>query len=210
MRPHHKKTVALTCAISAGIFVIHLVLMKNLPYTEFFNRILEVSGIVIVLIVFFGLVGTLVSPVGMAICKFKGKSFPAWVFIGPTLLFATFIFLFTKQLMGSPSLPRGSHQEEFDSKVWSSKTSTKLKNKITDREKMLGSIVEDRLPGKTRIEIQALLGSSERGAKFANLKPDFIYSLGPKSNSFIPLDSEWLLIWLDPQGNYKSYKIAIE
>jgi len=210
MRPYQKKTLALTCAISAGIFVIHLVLMKTLPYTEVFNRILEVSGIVVVLMVFSGLIGAFVSPVGMVIYKFKGKPFPAWVFIGPALLFATFLFLFAKQLIGPPSLPRGSYQEEFDSEIWSSKTSIKLKNRITDREKMLGSIVEDRLPGKTRMEIEALLGASEKETRFLKLKPDFIYSLGPKSNSFIPLDSEWLLIWLDRQENYKSYKIAID
>jgi hypothetical protein len=210
MRSHHKKPLTLTCAISAGIFVIHFVLMKTLPYTEVFNRILEVSGIIVVLVVFSGLIGTFISPVGMAIYKFKGKPFPAWVFIGPTLLFVTFLFLFVKKMMGPPSLPRGSYQEEFDSEIWSSKTSTKLKNNITDREKMLGSIVEERLPGKTRIEIEALLGAGVKETRFVKLKPDFIYSLGPKSNSFIPLDSEWLLIWLDSQGNYKSYKIAID
>jgi hypothetical protein len=210
MLSRRKKILALTCSISSFIFVIHFVLMITLPYTEVFNRILEVSGIIVVLIVFSGLTGTFIAPVGMAIYKFKGKPFSAWVFIGPTILFVTFIFMFVKQLIGPPSLPRGSYQEEFNSEIWSSKTSKNLKNKITDREKMLGSVVEELLPGKTRLEIEAMLGASDKETRFVKLKPDLIYSLGPKSNSFIPLDSEWLLIWLDSLGNYKSYKIAID
>jgi outer membrane protein assembly factor BamE (lipoprotein component of BamABCDE complex) len=78
---------------------------------------------------------------------------------------------------------------------------------ITPRQKMLGDVVDNVLPGKTRAEIEAILGSPEETSCFANTGRDLIYSTGPERDTPFSIDSEWLLIWLDDQGRFERYAV---
>lgn len=108
-------------------------------------------------------------------------------------------------------LPTGSYQMSFSSAVWLSETSSRPAEgeKISARQKMLGSVIENFLPGKSRKEIEASLGASFETTHFGGAKYDLIYPLGWERGIFA-IDSEWLLIWLDEQGMFKSYQITTD
>jgi len=108
----------------------------------------------------------------------------------------------------SGGLPPGSASLKFDRQLWLAQASLKTDQGITDRQKMLNSIVKDVLPGKTRREIEISLGPSLNIAYFKSTGRDLIYYTGPERNRFIRLDSEWLLIWLDDRDVFQEYKVA--
>jgi len=106
------------------------------------------------------------------------------------------------------NLPKESNLRKFDSVSWLSESSTNPdNNSISEREKMLKDLVENVLPGKTKDEIEKILGKSLETTYFASMDKDLIYYMGPERGSFINIDSEWLLIWLDESGRYKKYKL---
>jgi hypothetical protein len=72
---------------------------------------------------------------------------------------------------------------------------------------MLGDVVTNVLPGRNRTEIEALLGPSLETGYSKSTGRDLIYILGPERGSFFPIDSEWLLIWLNESGNFNRYSI---
>ncbi|HLG29447.1 MAG TPA: hypothetical protein VI387_04490 [Candidatus Brocadiales bacterium] len=107
------------------------------------------------------------------------------------------------------ALPTGSHLLAFDPVVWQSDEAAQSDSgNITKRQMMLKSAVKEILPGKSRAEIEGLLGKSLDTAYFQETKRDLIYFMGPQRNSLFPIDSEWLLIWLDNQGNFKKYAVV--
>ena len=107
------------------------------------------------------------------------------------------------------SLPTGSFVMEFDPDVWRDPASTLWSDgDITPRQKMLGSAVEQLTPGMTRSEIEALLGPPTETSYFEASGRDLVYVTGPERDSFIGVDSEWLLIWLDESGGFERYEIA--
>ncbi|MCP4371622.1 MAG: hypothetical protein GY797_26395 [Deltaproteobacteria bacterium] len=121
------------------------------------------------------------------------------------ILFSLFISL---SCSSKTELPTGSDSKQFDSAIWKDESSTKLdKNLISEREKMLKDLVENVLPGKTKIEIQNLLGNSLETAYFSSINKDLIYYMGPERDNYITIDSEWLLIWLDESDKFKKYKL---
>ena len=61
---------------------------------------------------------------------------------------------------------------------------------------MLGSVVYQILPNKTRLALEDLLGDASSSGYFTQLDPDLLYCLGPE-RSFIGIDSEWLAIWFN-------------
>lgn len=106
-------------------------------------------------------------------------------------------------------LPSGSDQLKLDTSLWiRSESSDFVKGDITPRQKMLGDAVAA-LPGKTRSEIEALLGPSLETPYFASTGRDMIYILGPERSAFV-IDSDWLLIWLDDNGRFLRYTIATD
>ena len=107
------------------------------------------------------------------------------------------------------SLPTGSHLQSFDPALWHDPNSSKyVDGDITPRQKMLADVVKNVLPGRTRVELEKILGSSLDTPYFKSEGRDLIYMLGPQRDSFIAIDSEWLLIWLDKEGRFKRYAIA--
>jgi hypothetical protein len=106
------------------------------------------------------------------------------------------------------SLPTGSNLMKFDSSVWNTENAQVGKDGIGIREKMLKDLVVNVLPGKTKTEIEELLGTSLETNYFKSMDKDFIYYMGPQRDSAIPIDSEWLLIWLDDNNKFKKYEIV--
>lgn len=121
------------------------------------------------------------------------------------LMFASAIGL-TRAIRGA--LPTGSHLLEFDPGVWQDPNSSQfIQGDITPRQKMLGSLVERLGTSLTRAELEALLGPSLDTPYFESTGRDLIYMLGPERDSFIRIDSEWLLIWLDDTDHFDRYGI---
>lgn len=71
---------------------------------------------------------------------------------------------------------------------------------------MLGDAVAA-LQGKTRSEIESLLGPSLDTPYFTSTGRDLVYFLGPE-RAYLAFDSERLLIWLDKNGRFLQYSIA--
>ena len=106
-------------------------------------------------------------------------------------------------------LPSGSDQLKLDSSLWiRPESSSFVEEDITPRQKMLGDAVAA-LPGKTKSEIESLLGPSLETPYFADTGRDMIYILGPE-RGYLAIDSDWLLIWLDDSGRFARYKIATD
>jgi len=121
------------------------------------------------------------------------------------LVFGCAIFL-SRSIRGA--LPTRSYLAEFDSEVWKDPESApNVRVEITPRQKMLGSLVDRLKPSQNRAEIEALLGPSQGTPYFQSTGRDLIYRTGPERDTFLSLDSEWLLIWLDETGKFERYAI---
>lgn len=105
-------------------------------------------------------------------------------------------------------LPTGSNILRFEAATWrATKSADFVTGDITPRQKMLGDVVAHVLPGRTRTEIEELLGPSLATSYFENTGRDLIYVLGAERDSFFPIDSEWLLIWFDEAGRFQRYAV---
>jgi len=105
-------------------------------------------------------------------------------------------------------LPSGSHEMRFDPNSWKLESSYIETDEkfITKRQKMLGDLVTNVLPGKTESEIESLLGQSLDSPYGGNSR-DMIYYTGPIRDSYVPIDSEWLLIWIDESKKFEKYAL---
>jgi hypothetical protein len=107
------------------------------------------------------------------------------------------------------SLPTGSHQQRFDRTVWHDPGSADFRpDDITPRQKMLADVTTTILPGRTRAELEVLLGPSLDTGYFKSTGRDLIYVLGPQRDSWFAIDSEWLLVWLDKDGRFQRYAVV--
>jgi len=105
------------------------------------------------------------------------------------------------------NLPAGSDLLSFDSISWKNNETEPLpKDLVTVRQKMLKDVVYLVLPGKSKEEIESLLGPSTQ-TKYFKGQYDLIYVLGPERDHFFGLDYEWLLIRLK-DGKFKKFKIV--
>jgi hypothetical protein len=108
-------------------------------------------------------------------------------------------------------LPAGSNVRAFEAQSWQQPESQAfVSNDISLRQKMLGDVVRNILPGRSRTEIESALGPSLETPYFAGTGHDMIYVLGPERESFFAIDSEWLLIWLDASGRFSRYEIRTD
>ena len=107
-------------------------------------------------------------------------------------------------------LPSGSYINDFDRTVWLDSGSTDyIEGDITPRQKMLADVVY-KLPGKNQIEIVDMLGPPIDTEYFKDTGRNLIYVTGPERDSFVSIDSEWLLIWVDEKGLYKKHAIVTD
>lgn len=105
------------------------------------------------------------------------------------------------------ALPTGSYTNQFDQTAWLESDSLYFFEDISPRQLMLGDLVNNHLQGKNYAQIEELLGLSQETEYFTSSGYDLIYYLGNQRDSWLALDSEWLLIWLDDSGQFKKYEI---
>ncbi|HEX6083713.1 MAG TPA: hypothetical protein VF266_04255 [Thermoanaerobaculia bacterium] len=122
--------------------------------------------------------------------------------LGGLMLFAVITGL---SVLYARGLPTGSFVRSFDAAAWRD-SQYWAEGDITERQKMLGAVVRDVLPGRTRAEIVARLGPPSD----AWWNCDMTYVTGPERGSLFAIDSEWLLIDLDEQGRFERYRIATD
>jgi hypothetical protein len=95
----------------------------------------------------------------------------------------------------------------FDTAGWQAGTSY-VGETPTVRQKMASDVVNRVLPGKTKLEIEHMLGPSPKNSYLrVSEGMDLIYLLGPEQSGLFAVDSEWLLIWLDPSDRFKGAAI---
>ena len=57
------------------------------------------------------------------------------------------------------------------------------------------------------MKFEKILGKSLETSYFKSIDKDLIYYMGPQRDSYMKIDSEWLLIWLDESGRFKKYRL---
>jgi hypothetical protein len=119
-----------------------------------------------------------------------------------SLAWLVLIFVLARSISGA--LPTGSYLQRFDPSIWQQPRKF-VKGDITPRQKMLGDLVENVLPGRSRAEIKKLLGSPDDAAD-----RELIYGLGTERDSMFPIDDETLVIRLDSSGRFASYYIYVD
>lgn len=129
---------------------------------------------------------------------------PPNIAIGPAISL-TLIFIWSMKPYIPSFLPSGSHLQPFNSELWIADDSTIAREGITNRQKMLGDVVKNILPGKSRNEIIRLLGLSSDDS----LQPTLRFYLGPARGAFFG-EVEWLKVYLDHSGYFKNYEVFRE
>jgi hypothetical protein len=159
------------------------------------------------LILFFALVITfnLYSLIVWIMAKWRNRDLNSAVAIGPTISL-TILILFLCAPYMPKFLPNGSHLQPFDSELWIADDSILVRDGITNRQKMLGDVIEKVLPGKSRNEIIRLLGLSSDDSN----QPTLLFYLGPARGDSSGIAVEWLKIHLGPNGNFEKYEVFRE
>lgn len=99
-------------------------------------------------------------------------------------------------LLCGPSIEEYLQRQPFDSAEWRKSLAQESRDEI--RLRMVDDLLDRHvLRGKTRGEIEALLGTPPRTNYFPEY--DYVYWLGPE-RGFIRIDSEWLGLKFDGSG----------
>ena len=146
----------------------------------------------------------LYSFVAWILAKWRNKDLNSAVVIGPTISL-TILILFLCAPYMPKFLPNGSHLQPFDSDLWIADDSIVVRDGITNRQKMLGDVIENVLPGKSRNEIIRLLGLSSDDSN----QPTLRFYLGPARRDFMGVQAEWLKVYLDPSGHFAKYEVYL-
>ncbi len=159
------------------------------------------------LILFFALVITfnLYSLIAWIMAKWRNKELSSAIVFGPTIS-VTILFLYVCSPYMPKFLPNGSHLQPFDTELWIADDSTVMREGINDRQKMLGDVIENVLPGKTRNEIIRLLGLSSDDSN----QPTLLFYLGPARGDSSGIAVEWLKIHLGLNGTFEKYEVFRE
>ena len=75
---------------------------------------------------------------------------------------------------------------------------------------MLGDLVDKNLIGKSRKDIIAVLGEPSTKMDPDGTGPTLSYPTGIERESYMRIDSEWLLIYFDSSGMATHYKIGVD
>ena len=96
----------------------------------------------------------------------------------------------------------------FSSEVWKSDYALDIDDKsVTLRQKMLGDLVDNHLPNKERSDVIDLLGESSNKMDPDRDGPSLSYPTGPQRDSYMAIDSEWLIVTFDSKGYFKGYSL---
>ena len=141
--------------------------------------------------------------------KRSNKELKSTVVIGPAIS-ATILLLYVCSPYMPKFLPNGSHSQSFDSDLWIADDSILVRNGITNRQKMLGDVIDRVLPGKTKNEIIRHLGLTSEDTNHPSLddqnQPALVFYLGPARKDSKGVQAEYLKVYLDPSGHYLNYK----
>ncbi len=84
----------------------------------------------------------------------------------------------------------------FDQELWKSdKSIDSMNNKLTPRQKMIDSVI-DQIENLSRQEVIMMLGEETETDKFSEYDKGLIYVLGPE-RSYFSIDYEWLFLSFD-------------
>jgi hypothetical protein len=200
------KTVAFVLVVYFGLLLIPEGWPAFRATPAYFIYVLTLPLVLLVLIALgcWGAIGLYVSRRRNSPRQAKHRSMLTLSVIG-LLLFASAYGL-SAAIRGG--LPSGSHLQRFDSAQWKAEAASEpTGGDISVRQKMLGDVVNNVLPGRDRRELEQMLGPTLDTPYFASTGRDLIYSLGRERDSMFGVDSEWLLIWLDGSGRFERYEV---
>lgn len=171
------------------------------PYQNWFKPVSTTYALSLFLFIAVIIISSLYSLINWFLSKRRNKDLNPAIAIGPVISFTILIGLLCAPYMPK-FLPSGSHLKPFNSELWIADDSTIMREGINDRQKMLGDVVENILPGKSRNEIIRHLGLSSDDS----LQPTLRFYLGPARGHFWVLE-EWLEVYLDSSGHFAKYEI---
>lgn len=125
------------------------------------------------------------------------------------------IYLFMSALLIYPiayslptPLPSGSFEKKFDKDLWSDSVFVHSNQIYTERQKMVGDLINYILPNKNKASIIDILGTPLKN-NIDNSGEMIIYELGPERDGFMNLDTEILEIYFDKNAVYKKSVIQV-
>ena len=180
-----------------GFYFIHL-----LPYQYWFKTVSQFYATSVLFFFALVILSNLYSVIAFVRAKWNNRKIPSIVAIGPAISLTILVLWGIKPYLPKP-LPNGSYLQSFDSDIWIADDSTVQKSGITDRQKMLGDVVEHVLPGKSRNEIIRLLGLSSDDSNQETLN----YYLGPTRGDLSGIHTEFLRVHFDTSAHYKDHSI---
>ena len=172
------------------------------PYQPWFKPVSTAYSYSLILFSALIISSTLYSLIAWGLAKKRNKISNPAIAIGPTISLTILIGFLSAPYMPS-FLTSGSHLEPFNSELWIADDSTLLHEGINDRQKMLGDVVKNILPGKSRNEIIRLLGLSSDDSN----QPALRFYLGPARGDFSGITVEWLKVYLDTSGYFEKYEV---
>ena len=182
-----------------GAYLIHL-----LPYQHGFQPASEVYARSVLFFVGLVALSHLYTMIAFIRAKWNKKEMHPIIAIGPAISLTLMIIWNIKPYIPT-FLPSGSYLRPFNSELWIADDSTIAREGITVRQKMLGDVVDNILPGKSRNEILRLLGLSSDDS----LQPTLRFYLGPARGVFFR-EVEWLKVYLDHSGHFTNYEVFRE
>ena len=204
MNPLKKNKYLQVFLISSGLTSLYLAFGFFIPLWHYQVWSKVMSIIFTVTLPFFAIYVVVInvySLTSLIFSKIKKKAMPLVVVVGPAISFTILVGYAVAPYI--QVLPNGSHLQPFDSELWISNDYSILDREgITHRQKMLGDVVENILPGKSRNEIIRLLGLSSDDS----LQPTLRFYLGPARGAFFG-QVEWLKVYLDSSGHFAKYEI---
>ena len=184
----------------SGTYLIHL-----LPYQNGFKTASEIYASSTLFFLVLVILSNLYSLIAFIWSKWKRNELHPMIAIGPAVSLTIIIIWSLKPYMPS-FLPSGSYQQPFNTELWIADDSTVVNENITVRQKMVGDVVENILPGKSRNEVIRLLGLSSDDSH----QPTLNYYLGPLRGDFSEMHIEILKIHFNSSGHYEKYAIITD
>ena len=179
------------------------------PYQSWFRPVSATYLLSLILLSALILILNVYSLVAWVMAKRRDKDLKSAVVIGPTIS-VTILILYVCSPYMPKFLPNGSHSQPFDSESWIADDSTLVRDGITDRQKMLGDVVDNVLPGKSRNEIIKHLGlfsdDTNHSTPDDSNEPTLVFYLGPARRDSMGAQAEWLKVYLDPSGHFTKYE----
>jgi hypothetical protein len=175
------------------------------PYQNWFKTVSTTYALSLLLFLALIVISNVYSLGALVLTKIKKREMNPLVAVGPTISFTILVGFVLAPFMPK-FLPAGSYLQPFDSDLWIADDSTVVKEGITDRQKMLGDVVENILPRKSRYEIIKLLGLSSDDSNH----PTLLFYLGPARGDFFGVEVEWLIVYLNPSGDFDRYEVFRE